>query len=88
MQLFSSKPERMQNKSPMIKKLMHMISMTKEEEYSCDDVYDLIDQYTEIIARGEDAEHMMPLIKHHLEMCADCREEYESLLSVITSLPA
>jgi hypothetical protein len=86
MQLFNSQPEKMQGNHTMITKLMRMISMTEEEEYSCDDVYDLIDQYAEIIARGEDADHMMPLIKHHLDMCVDCREEYESLLSVISSL--
>lgn len=88
MQLFSPKPESVQGNRTMITKLMRMISMTEEVEYSCDDVFDLIDQYTEIIARGEDAEHMMPLIKHHLDMCTDCREEYESLFSIISSLPA
>ena len=88
MQLFGSQPEKVQDNRTMINKLMHMINKTQVEEYSCDEVYDLIDQYAEIIARGEDAEHMMPRIKHHLDLCIDCREEYESLISIISSVPA
>ena len=88
MQLFGSQPEKVQDNRTMINKLMHMINKTQVEEYSCDEVYDLIDQYAEIKARGEDAEHMMPRIKHHLDLCIDCREEYESLISIISSVPA
>lgn len=69
----------------MMTQLMDMLEKTNVEEYSCDEVYDLVDQYAELMAKGEDAAHMMPLIKHHLDMCIDCREEYESLLSILNS---
>ena len=87
MRLFGSQPIELQGSHTMIARLMRMIDMTQEVEYSCDEVYELIDQYTELVANGEDAEHMMPLIKHHLDMCIDCREEYEILLNIVTSLP-
>jgi len=69
----------------MLTKLMHMVEQTQEEEYSCDDVLQLLDEYVEMVSYGEDAADMMPLIKHHLDMCPDCREEAEALLSVIQS---
>ena len=33
--------------------------------------------------RGEDAASMLPLVNKHLEMCPDCREEFEALLRVL-----
>lgn len=69
-------------------KFMQMILNTREVEYSCDDVYDLLDQYAEMIARGEDVSRLMPLVKHHIEMCTDCREELEALLRVLQMSPA
>ena len=74
-----------QSQKIMLTKLMHMVEQTQEEEYSCDDVLQLLDEYAEMVSHGEDAEKMMPLINHHLDMCPDCREEAEALLSVIQS---
>ena len=68
-----------------LKKLMHMIEHTKDVEISCDEVFALIDQYAEMAARGEDVAHLMPLVKHHLEMCADCSQEYEALMRLLES---
>ncbi|MCJ7695773.1 MAG: zf-HC2 domain-containing protein [Anaerolineaceae bacterium] len=74
-----------QSQKIMLTKLMQMVDQTQEEEDSCDDVLQLLDEYAEMVSHGEDAEKMMPLIKHHLDMCPDCREEAEALLSVIKS---
>jgi hypothetical protein len=67
----------------MLKQLMKMISNTREEEIDCEEVYDVIDVYAEAVARGEDASEMLPLVKHHLEMCAPCLEEYEALKRIL-----
>ena len=74
-----------QSNKMMLTKLMHMVEQTQEEEYSCDEVMQLLDEYAEMVSHGEDAEKMMPFIKHHLGMCPDCREEAEALLSIIQS---
>ena len=74
-----------QSQKIMLTKLMHMVEQTQEEEYSCDEVLQLLDEYAEMVSHGEDAEKMMPLIKHHLDMCPDCREEAEALLSIVKS---
>ena len=73
---------------PVVRKLLYTIEQTEEVEYSCDEVYQLLDQYTEAVERGEDAEQLMPLVKHHLDLCPDCREEFEALLSVLEGNPA
>ena len=56
------------------------LANTQAQELSCDEVYALLDVFADKVSRGEDAASLMPLIQHHLEMCPDCREEYETLL--------
>ena len=72
----------------VLRKLLNAIEQTQDVEYSCDEVYQLLDQYTEAVERGEDTAQIMPLVKHHLDMCPDCREEFEALLSVLEGNPA
>ena len=66
-----------------IQKMMDMLAHTHEVELTCDEVFAMLDQFTELAAQGVDVAHLMPLIQQHLEMCADCREEYESLKRVL-----
>ncbi len=67
-------------------KMLKMIAITDEREIACDEVYSLLDQFTEMVARGEDASRLMPLVQKHLELCPDCREEYELLLSMLKAV--
>lgn len=72
----------------VLKTVFRKIGQTQEVELTCGEVFDLLDQYAEMAANGEDVTKLMPLVKQHLEMCADCREEFESLLKVLQSAPA
>jgi len=60
-----------------------MLSMTQEQELSCDEVHALIDQFAEMQTRGENPAHLFPLVQRHLDMCPECREEYEALLAAL-----
>jgi hypothetical protein len=64
-------------------RLLSLAESASEEEFSCDEVYALVDQYAECVARGEDAAALMPLVKEHLQRCAGCQEELEALLRMI-----
>jgi hypothetical protein len=69
--------------SEKVQKMMAMLSATREEELTCDEVFVLLDQFTELAAQGEDVAQLMPLVQHHLDMCDDCREEYKVLESIL-----
>jgi predicted component of type VI protein secretion system len=71
--------------SQMAEKMIGMLAKTQEQELSCDEVFALLDQFTEMAARGEDVTSLMPMVQQHLEMCGDCREEYQALMNVITA---
>ena len=64
-------------------RLLALAEAAGEEELSCDEVYALVDQYAECVARGEDADALMPLVREHLQRCAGCQEEFEALLRMI-----
>lgn len=63
--------------------IARQLAATDEREYSCDDAYRLLDQFAEAVSRGEDVARLMPLVQKHLEMCRDCREEFEALLRIL-----
>lgn len=66
-----------------LKDMVRGLARTQETEYSCDDTYRLLDEFTEAVAHGRDAAKLMPLVQQHLEMCPDCHEEFEALLRVV-----
>lgn len=72
----------------VLKAMLYKIARTQEIELTCGEVFDLLDQYTEMVANGEDVAEIMPLVKQHLEMCPDCYEEFEALLRVLQNSPA
>ena len=67
----------------MIEQLIRSLANSNEDELSCNEVYDLLDQYAESHLRGEDAERLMPLLKEHLDVCHECCDEYEALISAV-----
>ena len=65
------------------KRLVEMVARTDEVEYDCDQTQEILDVYADCVMRGEDAAAMLPLVNKHLEMCPDCREEFEALMRVL-----
>lgn len=66
-----------------VKRVVRMVGATEDHEIACDEAYRLLDQYADTILRGEDPAAIFPQLKHHLEMCMDCREELEALLEAL-----
>ena len=67
----------------LVSDLVHRLLITHEEEFSCDEVFALVDEYAEASQRGEDVASLKPLIRRHLDMCRECDEEYQALLRVL-----
>jgi hypothetical protein len=67
------------------KELMRKLEQTKEVECSCKDVYDRLNEFAEMVANGVDPAKIMPLIQHHIDLCDNCREEFEALLKIVKS---
>ena len=54
-------------------------------EVTCDQCFDLIDEYVDLELAGLDADARIPGLRSHLEGCPACREEHDSLLALAGS---
>lgn len=70
----------------LVTNLIRRLQNTHEEELSCDEVFALVDEYAEANQRGEDVASLKPLIRHHLDMCRECDEEYQALLQILEGM--
>jgi hypothetical protein len=55
-----------------------------ESEVTCGECFELLDQYVDLEAQGEDADTRLPGMRAHLHGCPACREEHESLLEFVS----
>ncbi len=69
-----------------LKKMLVQLDSTQEVELTCDEVLALLDQFAEAYLRGEDVARLMPLVKHHIDMCADCHEEFDALVRILQAM--
>ena len=56
-----------------------------EPELGCDECFAELDRFVELEVAGADADEAVPGFRAHLEGCPACREEHESLLTLVRS---
>jgi len=64
-------------------KFLRVLENARDEELSCVEMYARLDEFVELEVQSKDAGKITPLVREHLDMCPDCCEEYEALLSVL-----
>jgi hypothetical protein len=52
-------------------------------EVGCEVCFDELDRYVELELAGEDVDAAIPGLRAHLEGCPACREEHESLRTLV-----
>lgn len=67
----------------VVLKFLHVLEKARAEDLSCDDLYARLDEFVETQIKSKDADKIMPLIREHLDICPDCCEQYEALLTVL-----
>ena len=48
-------------------------------EVTCDECFELLDQYVDLELEGADADAALPGVRAHLEGCPACHEDHDSL---------
>jgi hypothetical protein len=54
-------------------------------EVSCEQCFELLDEYVELELAGVDADARIPGLSAHLEGCPACREDHESLRALVAA---
>ena len=52
-------------------------------EVTCEQCFELLDQYVDLQATGADADAELPGMRAHLEGCPACHEDHESLRDLV-----
>lgn len=55
-------------------------------EVTCEECFDLLDEYVELEVAGADADARLPGMREHLQGCPACREDHQSLRELVSSL--
>ena len=64
----------------IFKMLLREIAETREVEIGCDECFEQLDRFVEMELSGLNTAQAMPLVQDHLEICGECRKEFEALL--------
>lgn len=80
---FNPKQDSLELKDEVVLKFLHVLENAREEELSCTEMYARLDEFVENEVQSKDADKITPLIQEHLDMCPECCEEYEALLTVL-----
>ena len=60
-------------------RLLRLTARTEDEELSCSECFTLLPQYVDLEVEGQAPDSRLPIFRQHLEQCAVCREEYETV---------
>mgnify|MGYP000019841319 CR=1 FL=1 len=68
-----------------IERLMVLLCVTRDDELSCEEVFNCLDEYVDCLAAHSDLGDRQALVDHHLGFCADCRDELNALVNALQS---
>jgi hypothetical protein len=69
-----------------LKRIVHSALTARPDEIGCDDCFEQLDRFAEMVLAGKDVAEAMPLVQDHLNRCRGCREEFEALLAALRAL--
>jgi len=68
------------------KKLLEMILSTQEEDITCDECFEHVDRYADMLRAGDEPDRVMHRVRRHLENCDCCQREFEAFLLVLQGM--
>lgn len=67
----------------VVQGFLRVLEDARLQAMPCSEVFARLDEYVEKEAHGKQAAKLMPLLREHLDICPDCCQEYEALLSAL-----
>ena len=66
-----------------LKNFVTLIANTTPDEIACDDCYEHMNRFADMLQDGKDPAKVLPLVQQHLEMCMLCGEEFDALVEAL-----
>jgi hypothetical protein len=70
----------------MLKNLVMGIYSTRTDELTCDECFEQVGLFAEMVLAGKNAAEALPLVQDHLDRCPECHKEFEILLDALKSM--
>ncbi len=74
--------------SPLWQTLLKSVLDTEEIEISCEECYNLLDMYADMLIDGADPDEIMPTVQQHLKQCNCCIGELEAMMIMLREAAA
>ena len=73
------------NMDDKLERMLRGILSAQEDEADCDECFEQLDKFVEMVQAGTDPAEILPRVEAHLNWCRDCHEEYQALLTILNS---
>ena len=67
--------------------LLSALTGPGEPELGCDECFDVLDVYVDLLLAGEPADERVPGMRAHLAGCPACHEDFLSLFAFVAKQP-
>ncbi|GAB4467763.1 MAG: hypothetical protein Kow00124_01100 [Anaerolineae bacterium] len=64
-------------------KVMRYVMTTHEEDITCDECFEHVDRYVEMLRMGRKPDEVLLKVQRHLENCPCCQQEFQALLVIL-----
>lgn len=64
-------------------RLIRLLRATRDDELSCDEVFNCLDEYVDCLESLGDFGQRDLLVQHHLSICVDCQAELVALIHAL-----
>lgn len=75
--------DRKMGDSPLWRALLKSALETEEYEITCEECFDVLDMYADLVIEGTEPAEIMPHVKQHLKHCHCCESELEALMIML-----
>lgn len=65
-----------------LQELLRVVAATEAREIDCEEFLARVGAFLEGLERGAEPPPELRVVSQHLEICTECREEYESLVDL------
>ncbi len=76
------------DRDPQLTGLLARVLGPVGPEVTCEQCFELLDQYVDLEVAGDDADSRLPGMRAHLEGCPACHEDFESLRDLVSGTAA
>ena len=66
--------------------LLGFLKQTKDNEATCEDCLAAMAEFAETHLEGKSIPESLKAIEDHLEICGECKEEFETLLTALREM--